>query len=339
MKFFENNHAYDYPFQTVTLAYFLRYPNPYSRHVITTDVIDRYVEPATQRLHTTRLHLKKSKIPKTALRLLPKGIVGNGEEAGQSYIIETSVVDPREGWMTTENRNMEWTTVLSVIEKQLYRRQTSGALDETGSDQRRPVQPRQTSTGSSLLPWKRVKDTITEQTPADERTRVNTTVIFHSHIGESIRKKASAIASSSSSSSSATSSLPPTESEERGGFFSQFSSTAAVQRTIELIGVRRTRDGLVRSKQGMNVVLERLRTGGVVGVMEGMHADRVAELGSSPHQNQHHRIVPQNQDFGASTQSTSSQASSRPSTDTDRRSLWKWIWISGNGREAKEDQD
>lgn len=337
MKFFENNFAYDYPFQTVTLAYFLRYPNPYSRHVITTDVIDRYVDPDTQRLHTTRLHLKKSRIPKTALRLLPKGIVGNSEEAGQSFIIEKSVVDPKEGWMSTENRNMEWTMVLSVVEKQMYRRLTGGSLDETGNDQKKVASPK---ASGGLLQWKRVKDVDPEQA-ADERTNVNTTVIFHSHIGESIRKKASAMTSGSSS-SSVNSASAPAESENRGGFFSQFSSTAAVQRTIELIGVRRTRDALVKSKQGMNVVLERLRTGGVVGVMEGMHADRDSELGASSHVNQHHRISPQSQrgqDPEASTQPTAIPESSRPSTESDRSSLWRWIWRTGNGKEAQDDQN
>ncbi|EER37847.1 MSF1 domain-containing protein [Histoplasma capsulatum H143] len=121
MKFFESTFNYDYSFPAVSLAYFLRYPNPYSRHVLTTDVIDRYVDPVTERLHTTRLLLKKSKIPSAMLKLLPKGI-GGSENSGQSFILETTVVDVKEGWMHTESRNMEWTGILSVVEKQLYRR-------------------------------------------------------------------------------------------------------------------------------------------------------------------------------------------------------------------------
>ena len=56
-------------------------------------------------------------------------------------------------------------------------------------------------------------------------------------------------------------------------------STAGIQRTIELIGVSRTRDAVMKSKEGMNVVLERLRNGGIVGVLEGMRADREAAYG------------------------------------------------------------
>ncbi|KAJ9247312.1 hypothetical protein DTO207G8_8191 [Paecilomyces variotii] len=248
MKFFENVFSYDYSFPAVSLAYFLRYPNPYSRHVLTTDVIDRYVDPETQRLHTTRLHLKKSKIPSAMLKLLPKGI-GGSDNSGQSFILETSVVDPKEGWMKTESRNMEWTGILSVVEKQFYQRQP--ALDGC-----------QDLAGLSIDQKK------------DERTTVKTTVTFLSRLGQGKllghKRKPE---------------LPPTgadsESEEdvpKQGFFSSW-STAGLQRTIELIGVKRTRDAILKSKQGMNVVLERLRSGGIVGVMEGMRQDREATSG------------------------------------------------------------
>ena len=35
----------------------------------------------------------------------------------------------------------------------------------------------------------------------------------------------------------------------------------------------------MKSKEGMNVVLERLRKGGIVGVLEGMRKDREAAFG------------------------------------------------------------
>lgn len=228
MKFFENSSTYDYSFPAVSLAYFLRYPNPYSKHVLTSDVISRYVDPDTQRLHTTRLHLKKSKIPSTLLKLLPKGI-GGSDNSGQSYILETTVVDAKEGWMTTESRNMEWTGILSVIEKQFYERDTP---------------------------------------PEGEKVNVRTTVTFISRLGQSkLLSRARKTADDSSSSSEVDDDAP------RRGFFSSL-STAGIQRTIELIGVTRTRDAILRSKQGMNVVLERLRNGGIVAVLEGMRRDR-----------------------------------------------------------------
>ncbi|KAJ5555329.1 hypothetical protein N7535_007765 [Penicillium sp. DV-2018c] len=240
MKFFENNFTYDYSFPAVSLAYFLRYPNPYSRHVLTTDVIDRYVDPTTQRLHTIRLHLKKSKIPSGILKLLPKGM-GGSDSSGQSYILEKTIVDAREGWMETESRNMEWTGILSVVEKQLYQRLQSGdgrlALDGLAVDKN------------------------------SEQTSVKTTVTFRSRLGQGkiLRRKQD---------------IGEQEDDEpRKGFFSSL-STAGIQRTIELIGVSRTKEAVLKSKQGMNIVLERMRSGGVVAVLEGMRQDREAAFGT-----------------------------------------------------------
>ncbi|CDM32155.1 hypothetical protein DTO013E5_3630 [Penicillium roqueforti] len=237
MKFFENNFTYDYSFPAVSLAYFLRYPNPYSRHVLTTDVIDRYVDPKTERLHTIRLHLKKSKIPSGILKLLPKGM-GGSDSSGQSYILEKTTVDAKEGWMETESRNMEWTGILSVVEKQCYKRLLSQedrlALD--GLDK-------------------------------SEQTHVKTTVTFRSRLGQGklLGKKKQDTGDHE-------------EEEPRKGFFASF-STAGIQRTIELIGVSRTKEAVLKSKQGMHIVLERLRSGGVVGVLEGMRQDREAAFG------------------------------------------------------------
>lgn len=238
MKFYENSFNYDYTFPAVTLAYFLRYPNPYSRHVLSSDVIDRYVDPETQRLHTVRLHLKKSKVPAGILKFLPRGLAGPGG-ASQSYILEQSTIDVKEGWMETESKNMEWTGILSVIERQSYYRQR---LSETAA-----------TSGSS--------DSVQR---SKETTSCKTVVTFVSHLGQGKflgRKK-----------QDTTTVLE--EESPRQGFFASW-STAGVQRTVELIGVKRTKSAIVNGKEGMNVVLERLRNGGIVGVLEGMKRDRL----------------------------------------------------------------
>lgn len=54
--------------------------------------------------------------------------------------------------------------------------------------------------------------------------------------------------------------------EEKRGFFSNW-TTGSVQRSIELVGVRRMREGLGGSREGMKVVLEQLRERGMVGVL------------------------------------------------------------------------
>lgn len=80
----------------------------------------------------------------------------------------------------------------------------------------------------------------------DGKTDVQTVVRFESRLGsgKSLRDPA----------------------EERRSFFSSW-TTGSVQRSIELVGVRRMREGLGRSREGMKVVLEQLRERGMVGVL------------------------------------------------------------------------
>jgi 4-amino-4-deoxychorismate lyase len=238
VNFYESFFTYDYSFPAVSLAYFLRYPNPYSRHVLSTDVIDRHFDPDTQRLHTTRLHLKRSKLPSAVLKLIPKSLLGASATGdSQAYILETSVVDIREGWMETESRNLEWTGVLSVVEKQVYRRPDHATAAVAG-DQLEHV--------------------------GEDRTEVKTMVTLLSRFGQARRKRNRAKAEEASRAP---------EQEEKVGFFKSW-STASVQRSIELIGLKRARRSQPNAKEGMKVVLERLREGGLVAVLEGMRRDR-----------------------------------------------------------------
>ena len=248
VKFYESNFDYDFSFPAVTLAYFLRYPNPYAKHVLSTDVIDRHFDPESQRLTTTRLHLKRSKIPSPVLKLLPRGILGSGGESGESYVLEKSTVDVKEGWMATETRNLEWTGILSVIEKQQY--------------QRLPV----------TRPNERISSTIASESldehNHEDSTSVTTTVTLKSKFGQARALRKQRLKESVSSDSEEE---PPV----KQGFFSTWSSVS-LQRSIEGVGLRRTREALFKSRSGMNVVLDRLRRGGLVAALEGMRQDREA---------------------------------------------------------------
>ena len=259
VKFYESSFNYDYPFPAVSLAYFLRYPNPYATHVLSTDVIDRHFDTTTQRLITTRLHLKKSKLPSAVLKLLPKGILGGGGDAGESYVLEKSVVDVREGWMKTESRNLEWTGILSVIEKQIYRRPAESRED--------PAAP---ASGHTDL----------VEASKNEGTDVTTTVTLLSRFGQAkaLRRKGDAGGPTAPAPPPATG--PEEEVPQRKGFFASW-STGSLQRSIEMIGLRRTREAMGKSKEGMNIVLERLRNGGLVRVLEGMQQDRNRAFGQT----------------------------------------------------------
>ncbi|KAH8685882.1 PRELI-like family-domain-containing protein [Tricladium varicosporioides] len=233
VKFFESNYSYDYSFPAVTLAYFLRYPNPYSTHVLSTDVISRTIDPAG-RLQTTRIHRKSSRLPSAVLKLLPKSVLGNVSGGkSESYILETSTIDVKEGWMRTESKNLDWTGILSVVEKQEYKRHIP--MDE-GDDFRVGV----------------------------GTTGVVTTVMFRSRLGDRLRARATRKGEAAAADA---------DDEAKKGFLASWSKTG-IQRSIEAIASRRTETQLGKAKEGMMVVLERMRHGGLVGVLEGMRKDR-----------------------------------------------------------------
>lgn len=227
------NHNYAHPFPTVTLAYFLRYSspklNPFSKHVLSTDTIESHLDPVTGRLHTTRIHLKKSRMPAAVFKLLPASITGGGAGDKHSYILETTVVDMREGWMRAESRNLNFNNVLSVVEQQRFSLPDAAAAD-----------------------------------PANT-TDVATTVVYRSRLGEKLRAKKDSLAEQGS------------EQLREGRWLSGWVSglgTRGIQRSIENIASTKTEAQMGKSREGMRVVLERLRNTGVVGVLEMMRRER-----------------------------------------------------------------
>ncbi len=221
------NHTYSHPFPTVTLAYFLRYSsaqlNPFANHVLSTDTIASHVDEETQRLHTTRIHLKKSRLPGAVFKLLPASVTGGASGDKASYILETSIVDIKEGWMKTESRNLNFTGVLSVVEKQDFNVPTDPARADA----------------------------------AKSETEVTTSVIFKSRLGEKLRGRIG-------------------QAREDGWFSGVISGwgTSGVQRSIESLGATKTLSQLGKSRDGMKLVLERIRNNGVIGVLESLRRER-----------------------------------------------------------------
>lgn len=255
VKFYSSNYSYDYGFSAVSLAYFLRYPNPYSRHVASTDTISRSYDPETQRLKTVRLHVKRSRMPPVVVKLLGRKSLGVADDGStQSFILESSVIDVKEGWMETESRNLDWNNVLSVIERHSYRRPASAE----------PV----------LAENELRADGVIAQRDED-RTDVNVSVRLKSRIGEQIRKRRQRWGEQASAISVAGSDVE--EIAPKQGWFSTWSS-GAVRSTIEAVSLQRTERSQPKAKLGMSVVLDRLRSGGLEAVLEGMRHDRELDV-------------------------------------------------------------
>ncbi len=141
--------------------------------------------------------------------------------------------------METESRNLDWTGILSVVERQHYRR-------DLGSE------------GDS------------EDVKAGT-TDVTSVVKFRSRLGDRLRARARRGEAEGAV-------VKEVDEEPKKGFLASW-STSGIQRSIEAIASRRTLISQGNSKEGMNVVLERLRNGGLMGVLEGMRRDREAIYG------------------------------------------------------------
>ncbi|KAI8372568.1 PRELI-like family-domain-containing protein [Choanephora cucurbitarum] len=112
VKFYQHAFDYDFQWQNVTLAYWLRYPNPFASHVLAVDVLDRHVD-ANGVLKTTRIVLKKGKAPKW----FPKSFLKNSE----AFIIEESEVDPKNKTMVTRTKNLNHVRIMQIVETQTFK--------------------------------------------------------------------------------------------------------------------------------------------------------------------------------------------------------------------------
>lgn len=94
VKLYTHLHRYeDDPPPTVLLAFYLRYPNPFARHVLSCDVISREVDVSTGKIKTQRLILKRGIVPRWAskwLEGLGMGMMGGG--GLEAWVLEESEV-------------------------------------------------------------------------------------------------------------------------------------------------------------------------------------------------------------------------------------------------------
>lgn len=107
------------PWSIVSLAFFLRYPNPYASHVISCDVVDRR-QTDSGSLLTTRLILKRGTLPRWA----PQGIVSRTE----SWVIEESEVDPFGKVVRCRTKNLDHVKVMQIEETQLFQQSQDGCV-------------------------------------------------------------------------------------------------------------------------------------------------------------------------------------------------------------------
>uniref|UniRef100_A0A8C5M6K5 PRELI domain containing 1 n=1 Tax=Leptobrachium leishanense TaxID=445787 RepID=A0A8C5M6K5_9ANUR len=113
VKYFLGTNVMKSSWDQVIAAFWKRYPNPYSKHVLSEDVLYREVTP-DNKLLTRKLLTKTNRLPHWAERFFPSNVTR------AVYIIEDSIVDPVTRTLTTFTWNINHAKVMSVEERCIY---------------------------------------------------------------------------------------------------------------------------------------------------------------------------------------------------------------------------
>lgn len=110
VKHYTVESVFQFNWHKVVAAFWRRYPNPFSTHVLTEDVVQRY--RAGNQLITKRLICKTGKFPKWAEKF-----VGKFHDV---YLVEESILDLDSKTFTTYTRNISLQNVLTTTERCVY---------------------------------------------------------------------------------------------------------------------------------------------------------------------------------------------------------------------------
>lgn len=121
------------PFSYLVQAHNLRYPSPYGKHILSSDVISRSFNPSTNVLKTTKLILKRGKVPRWAPRVIQridKTWVLEETEIEMGLVEPDGALLPADGGpdaggmkreLRTRSRNIDRTEFMEVFEWQVFR--------------------------------------------------------------------------------------------------------------------------------------------------------------------------------------------------------------------------
>mgnify|MGYP001167222968 CR=1 FL=1 len=111
VQVFENAHVFNHDFPTVSLAYLNRYPNPYAKHVLSIDTLDRYMD-SDGCLRTTKIIVKTGRLPKFIKPFLGTHL--------DSWIIEKTIINPKTNQMLSYTSNVDHRKFIRVEEYLKY---------------------------------------------------------------------------------------------------------------------------------------------------------------------------------------------------------------------------
>ncbi|KAI3406946.2 hypothetical protein KGF56_000239 [Candida oxycetoniae] len=111
--FFETKQDFNFDFETTSLAYLNRYPNPYAKHVLSADTLDYQIDSHGQ-LCTTRLIVKTGRLPKFIRPFL-------GVSNVNSWILEKLVINPKTNTLHSYTSNIDHRRFIKVEEYLKYK--------------------------------------------------------------------------------------------------------------------------------------------------------------------------------------------------------------------------
>jgi len=110
-QYLEFLHVFRETWANVTLAFWKKYPNELSRHVLSVDTIHRSIDPETKCMSSTRIMTKTNRKPQWMQWWTP---------AGSVLIVEESVLDPAAKTLTTYTKNITLVPYMQVEEKCVF---------------------------------------------------------------------------------------------------------------------------------------------------------------------------------------------------------------------------
>ncbi|KAK1175460.1 PRELI domain-containing protein 1, mitochondrial-like isoform X3 [Acipenser oxyrinchus oxyrinchus] len=113
VKYFFSQTDIKSSWEHVFSAFWQKYPNPFSKHVLTEDVVFREVTPDNT-LISRRLLTKTNHLPRWAEKIFPSNL------SRSVFVIEDSIVDPKNKTLTTFSWNINHTRLMVVEERCVY---------------------------------------------------------------------------------------------------------------------------------------------------------------------------------------------------------------------------
>lgn len=127
MKYYATDTTIKNSWDQTIAAVWQRYPNPFSKHVLSEDTLERRVQGA--KLFTKRLLIKTNPLPKWGQRFV---------SLRQVAVVEESILDRDQRLFVTYTRNIGYTSTMNVVEKCIYAPFSSSFDDSSASTSKIP---------------------------------------------------------------------------------------------------------------------------------------------------------------------------------------------------------